>query len=205
MVIRSHRRLLVVWLAWFSLGFCNGCQPASPPAPTIDLFSLMERFWPQFDGSRERAGQPPLTRQDAERLLSDARVERRWQVEGEQEVLTAVLPVTFGKGSGRCRVTVTSRLGQSTVHSVIFQLSDLTDPNLADDENHVIDAFVKQYGDPADVDATDIDLVWRLSQGALVLLAAEADDPTTTFALRPLTDLPTDDPLGNGGELRDHD
>lgn len=147
----------------------------------------------------------PLTRQDAERLLAGAHTERRWQGQGGQEVFTVVQPVRLGKGIAQCRVTIMALPGQATIHGVLFQLSGLTDPALADDENRIIDAFVQRYGDPADVDAPDIDLVWPLPQGGLVLLAAEADDPTTTFALRPLSEVPADEALGHGGELRDHD
>jgi hypothetical protein len=38
-----------------------------------------------------------------------------------------------------------------------------------------------------------------------VLLAAEADDPSITFALHPLSEVPADERLGHGSELRDHD
>ncbi|OYT71006.1 MAG: hypothetical protein CFK52_09340 [Chloracidobacterium sp. CP2_5A] len=198
--------MLAVGLAGLLAGLSSACRTAAPPpAPPPELFGLIERFLPQFDGARERAGQPPLARQDAERFLAGATIERRWQLEQEREVLTAVVPVRFGKGSGQCRVTVAALPGQNAIHSVTFQLSNLTDPALADDENHVIDAFVRQYGDPSDVDAPDIDLVWRLAGGALALLSAQADDPTMTFALRPLSEVPADDALSDGGELRDHD
>ncbi len=204
----AGRRLVWWWLAvgltGILAGLPAGCRtPQSPPAP--ELFDLIERFLPQFDGSRERAGQPPLTRQDAERLLAGAHIECRWQAQGGQEAFTAVQPVRLGKGVAQCRVTVLALPGQATLHGVLFQLSGLTDPALADDENRIIDTFVQRYGDPADVDAPDIDLVWPLPQGGLVLLAAEADDPTTTFALRPLSEVPADEALGHGGELRDHD
>ncbi|MCS7080681.1 MAG: hypothetical protein NZ585_11645 [Chloracidobacterium sp.] len=193
-------------LAWLvGLALLSACRSAPPPPPPPELFTLIERFLPQFDGARAHARQPPLTREEAERLLTDGRIEQRWRLENEREVLTAVATVRFGKGEGQCRIMVAALPGQATVHSVTFQLSNLTDPALADDENHVIDAFVRRYGDPSDVDVPDIDLVWRLAEGALVLLSAEADDPTMTFALRPLSESPVDDALGDGGELRDHD
>ncbi len=196
--------MLAVGLAGCLAGLSVACRTnAPPPAPPVELFTLIERFLPQFDGAR--AGQPPLTRQEAEQFLAGAVIERRWQLENEREVLTALIPIRFGAGGGQCRVTVAALPGQSAIHSVTFQLSNLADPALADDENHVIAAFVHQYGDPSDVDAPDLDLVWRLPQGGLALLSAEADDLTTTFALRPLSELPTDESLGDGGELRDHD
>lgn len=196
--------LLAIGLTSIVAGLLAGCRTLQSP-PTPEFFDLIERFLPQFDGSRERSGQPPLTRQDAERLLAEARVEVRWQAQSGQEVWTAVQPVRLGKGIAQCRVTVIALPGQATIHGVLFQLSGLTDPALADDENRIIDAFVQRYGDPVDVDAPDIDLIWPLPQGGLVLLAAEADDPTTTFALRSLSEVPADEALGQGGELRDHD
>lgn len=193
----------VAWL--IGCVFLGACRTDPPPPAPPELFSLIERFLPQFDGARARAGQAPLTRREAEQLLAEGRVEGGWRSENGYEVLTTVVPVRFGGGEGRCRVTAAALPGRTAIHSVTFQLSSLTDPALADDENHIIDAFVRRYGDPSDVDAPDIDLVWRLAEGALVLLSAEADDPTTTFALRPLSDVPADDALLDGGELRDHD
>ncbi len=198
------QQILAVGLAGIVASLLAACH-TPPPPPTPELFELIERFLPHFDGSRERVGQPPLTRQDAEQLLAGATVERRWQQQEGQEAFTAVQPVRFGKGLAQCRVTVTALPGQATIHSVIFQLFGLTDPALAADEHHIIDAFVQRYGDAAEVDAPDTDLVWTLPQGGLVLLAAEADDPSITFALDPLSEVPADERLGHGSELRDHD
>ena len=193
---------LALLLGCVLLGACRTSPLTSTPP---ELFALIARFLPQFDGARSRAGQPRFTRAEAERLLSDGQIEQRWRGKNGWEVLTVAMTVRFGKGDGRCRIAVAALPGQDVVHSVTFQLFQLTDPALADDENHVIAAFVHQYGDPSDVDAPDIDLVWRLAEGALVLMAADADNPTMTFALRPLSDIPVDDAPGDGGELRDHD
>ncbi|MGQ9897280.1 MAG: hypothetical protein ACUVR8_06990 [Acidobacteriota bacterium] len=196
--------LLAVGLTSVVVGLLASCRTLQLPPPP-EFCDLIERFLPQFDGSRERLGQPPLTRQEAEHLLAGSQTEQPWQRQGDLEAFTVIQPVRLGNGRAQCRVTVTALSGQAVVHSVLFQLSGLTDPALADDENRIVDTFVQRYGDPVDVDAPDIDLVWPLPQGGLVLLTTKSGDATATFALRPLSEVPADEALSHGGELRDHD